>query len=67
MKLQQRLVVMEEQMQQRSEQQQIQQLALPEQQQPQAPMLTVHTDSGLRLTGAEVTEDSEIPPEYTEL
>lgn len=61
---------MEEQVQQRNEQlnQQTQQLAQWEQQQPQAPIITVHTDSGLWLTGVdEANEDSEIPPEYTEL
>ncbi|KAE9395663.1 hypothetical protein BT96DRAFT_922712 [Gymnopus androsaceus JB14] len=39
----------------------------PQQQQVQAQLLTVHTDSGLRLTGEESLEEIyEVPPGYTE-
>jgi len=64
MKLEQRLVVTQEQNQQLN--QQLEQLT-PQQQQVQAQLLTVHTDSGLRLTGEESLEEIyEVPPGYTE-
>ncbi|KAE9404527.1 hypothetical protein BT96DRAFT_1016329 [Gymnopus androsaceus JB14] len=64
MKLEQRLVVTREQNQQLN--QQLEQLT-PQQQQIQTQLLTVHTDSGLRLTGEESLEEIyEVPPGYTE-
>ncbi|KAE9382797.1 hypothetical protein BT96DRAFT_951887 [Gymnopus androsaceus JB14] len=67
MKLEQRLVVTQEQNQQLNRRnQQLEQLT-PQQQQVQAQLLTVHTDSGLRLTGEESLEEIyEVPPGYTE-
>lgn len=63
MKLQQRLVVLEEQVQQHAVDSTTQQWP-----QPQPVMAVVHTDSGLRLNG-EVLEDNremeEVPPGYT--
>ncbi|KAE9386693.1 hypothetical protein BT96DRAFT_928052 [Gymnopus androsaceus JB14] len=64
MKLEQRLLVTLEQNQQLN--QQLEELT-PQQQQVQAQLLTVHTDSGLRLTGeASLEEIYEVPPGYTE-
>ncbi|KAE9395051.1 hypothetical protein BT96DRAFT_923093 [Gymnopus androsaceus JB14] len=56
LKLQQRLVVTQAQAQAQEEQ-------LNQQNQLQAQLLTVHTDSGLRLSGEETLE---VPPGYTE-
>lgn len=64
MKLRQRLVVLEEQVQQHS----ADSITLQQQLQPLPVMPIVHTDSGLRLNG-DVLEDSyeteKVPPGYT--
>ena len=72
MKLEQRLVATQVQAEQLNEQnqqlnQQLERLT-PQQQQVQARLPTVHTDSGLRLTREESLEEiDEVPPGYTEL
>ncbi len=61
MKLQQRLVMVQERVQERD-----QQLAEGSTRRNRA--LTVHTDSGLRLTGEDPEEALiEVPPNYTEV